>query len=164
MRFNSPGRMKKARYDRSFTPSCLAFQRFGFAVRGDNQFSGALDQLPQRGQQCWTPMPKRSSIHAVEKIADYVVLGKVRTTGSHRSRAEGDGNVFFLCACLPLSGIPPRTAVYLPGRHTITFFISEAVRLSGDAAGEGTAGSGRAICVILNRATRSSKKHSDLSL
>src|SRR5260370_1403230 len=61
---------------RSFTAILLAFQRLGLQFVGDNQFSGALDQLPQRGQQCLAANAKKiQEFTARKKFADYVFLG-----------------------------------------------------------------------------------------
>jgi len=45
---------------RSFTAILLAFQRLGLQFVGDNQYSAALDQLPQRAQEWRTVRRKRS--------------------------------------------------------------------------------------------------------
>src|SRR5258707_14088655 len=86
---------------RASTAILLAFQRLGLQFVGDNQFSGALDQLPQRGQQWLDANAKKiQEFTARKKFADYVFLGQgahywlaqeAGLKGAERSSSYGQG-------------------------------------------------------------------------
>ena len=149
---------------RSFTAILLAFQRLGLQFVGDNQFSGALDQLPQRGQQWLDANAKKiQEFMARKKFADYVFLGQ----GAHYWLAQEAG-----LKVTEMSSSYAQVYHSLEFRHgprsiagpdtLITFFISEAAAEAETLLVKELKELGAAICVIVNRATPELKKHSDL--
>ena len=149
---------------RSFTAILLAFQRLGLQFVGDNQFSGALDQLPQRGQQWLGANAKKiKEFTAGKKFADYVFLGQ----GAHYWLAQEAG-----LKVTEMSSSYAQVYHSLEFRHgprsiagpdtLITFFISEAAAEAETLLVKELKELGAAICVIVNRATPELKKHSDL--
>ncbi len=149
---------------RSFTAILLAFQRLGLQFVGDNQFSGALDQLPQRGQQWLDANAKKiQEFTARKKFADYVFLGQ----GAHYWLAQEAG-----LKVTEMSSSYAQVYHSLEFRHgprsiagpdtLITFFISEAAAEAETLLVKELKELGAAICVIVNRATPELKKHSDL--
>jgi glucosamine--fructose-6-phosphate aminotransferase (isomerizing) len=149
---------------RSFTAILLAFQRLGLQFVGDNQFSGALDQLPQRGQQWMDANAKKiQEFTARKKFADYVFLGQ----GAHYWLAQEAG-----LKVTEMSSSYAQVYHSLEFRHgprsiagpntLITFFISEAAAEEETLLVKELKELGAAICVIVNRATLELKKHSDL--
>jgi glucosamine--fructose-6-phosphate aminotransferase (isomerizing) len=149
---------------RSFTAILLAFQRLGLQFVGDNQFSGALDRLPQRGQEWLDFQAKRiRQFAATRKVDDYVFLGQgvhywlaqeagLKVTEMSSSYAQVYHSLEFRHG--------PRS---IAGRNTlITFFISEAAAEEETLLVKELKELGAAICVIVNRATPDLKKHSDL--
>src|ERR1700756_102248 len=149
---------------RSFTAILLAFQRLGLQFVGDNQFSGALDLLPQRGQQWLDSNAKKiQEFTARKKFADYVFLGQ----GAHYWLAQEAG-----LKVTEMSSSYAQVYHSLEFRHgprsiagpdtLITFFISEAAAEAETLLVKELRELGAAICVIVNRATPDLKKHSDL--
>jgi glucosamine--fructose-6-phosphate aminotransferase (isomerizing) len=149
---------------RSFTAILLAFQRLGLQFVGDNQFSGALDRLPQRGQEWLDFQAKRiQQFAATRKVDDYVFLGQgvhywlaqeagLKVTEMSSSYAQVYHSLEFRHG--------PRS---IAGRNTlITFFISETAAEEETLLVKELKELGAAICVIVNRATPDLKKHSDL--
>lgn len=149
---------------RSFTTILLAFQRLGLQFVGDNQFSGALDQLPQRGQE-WLDKhaEKIQEFAARKKFADYVFLGQ----GVHYWLAQEAG-----LKVTEMSSSYAQVYHSLEFRHgprsiagantLITFVISESAAEEETLLVRELKELGAAICVIVNRATPELKKYSDL--
>ena len=149
---------------RSFTAILLAFQRLALQFVGDSQFSGALDQLPQRGQEWLDCHAKKiQQFAATKKIADYVFLGQ----GVHYWLAQEAG-----LKVTEMSSSYAQVYHSLEFRHgprsiagpdtLITFFISEAAAEEETLLVKELKELGAAICVIVNRATPDLKKYSDL--
>jgi len=149
---------------RSFTAILLAFQRLALQFVGDSQFSGALDQLPQRGQE-WLDQHanKIQQFASRKKFADYVFLGQ----GAHYWLAQEAG-----LKVTEMSSSYAQVYHSLEFRHgprsiagsntLITFFISEAAAEEETLLVKELKELGAAICVIVNRATPDLEKHSDL--
>jgi len=149
---------------RSFTAILLAFQRLALQFVGDSQFSGALDQLPQRGQEWLDRHAKKiQEFAANKKFADYVFLGQgvhywlaqeagLKVTEMSSSYAQVYHSLEFRHGPRSIAG--PNTL--------ITFFISEAAAEEETLLVKELKELGAAICVIVNRATPDLKKHSDL--
>jgi len=149
---------------RSFTAILLAFQRLGLQFVGDNQFSAALDQLPQQGQ-VWldTYAKKICAFGEKRKFKDYVFLGQgvhywlaqeagLKVTEMSSSYAQVYHSLEFRHG--------PRS---IAGRDTlVTFFISEAAAAEEELLVKELKELGAGICVIANRATPELKKHADL--
>jgi glutamine---fructose-6-phosphate transaminase (isomerizing) len=149
---------------RSFTAILLAFQRLGLQFVGDNQFSGALDQLPQQGQEWLDKHAKKiRDFAARRRFADYVFLGQ----GAHYWLAQEAG-----LKVTEMSSSYAQVYHSLEFRHgprsiagpntLITFFISESAAEEETLLVKELKELGAAICVIVNRATPDLKKHSDL--
>ena len=149
---------------RSFTAILLAFQRLALQFVGDSQFSGALDQLPQRGQEWLDKHAKKIQQFAhTRKFADYVFLGQ----GAHYWLAQEAG-----LKVTEMSSSYAQVYHSLEFRHgprsiagpntLITFFVSEAAAEEETLLVKELKELGAAICVIVNRATPDLKKHSDL--
>jgi len=149
---------------RSFTAILLAFQRLGLQFAADDQFSAALDQVPQHGQT-WldTHSKKIQAFAAKETFADYVFLGQ----GAHYWLAQEAG-----LKVTEMSSSYAQVYHSLEFRHgprsiagpntLITFFISEAAAEAEALLVKELKELGAKICVIVNRATPNLKKHSDL--
>jgi len=149
---------------RSFTAILLAFQRLALQFVGDSQFSGALDQLPQRGQGWLDRHAKKiQDFAANKKFADYVFLGQgvhywlaqeagLKVTEMSSSYAQVYHSLEFRHGPRSIAG--PNTL--------ITFFISEAAAEEETLLVKELKELGAAICVIVNRATPDLKKYSDL--
>jgi glucosamine--fructose-6-phosphate aminotransferase (isomerizing) len=149
---------------RSFTAILLAFQRLALQFVGDSQFSGALDQLPQRGQEWLDGHAKKIQQFAhAKKFADYVFLGQ----GAHYWLAQEAG-----LKITEMSSSYAQVYHSLEFRHgprsiagpntLVTFLISEAAAEEETLLVKELKELGAAICVIVNRATPDLKKHSDL--
>jgi glutamine---fructose-6-phosphate transaminase (isomerizing) len=149
---------------RSFTAILLAFQRLGLQFVGDNQFSGALDQLPRQGQEWLDKHAKKiRDFAACRRFADYVFLGQ----GAHYWLAQEAG-----LKVTEMSSSYAQVYHSLEFRHgprsiagpntLITFFISESAAEEETLLVKEMKELGAAICVIVNRATPDLKKHSDL--
>lgn len=149
---------------RSFTAILLAFQRLGLQFVGDSQLSGALDQLPQRGQEWLGSHAKKIQEFASrKKFADYVFLGQ----GAHYWLAQEAG-----LKVTEMSSSYAQVYHSLEFRHgprsiagpntLITFFVSEAAAEEETLLVKELKELGAAICVIVNRATPDLKKYSDL--
>jgi glucosamine--fructose-6-phosphate aminotransferase (isomerizing) len=149
---------------RSFTAILLAFQRLGLQFVGDNQYSAALDQLPQRAQEwldCQTN--KIQEFAARKKFADYIFLGQ----GAHYWLAQEAG-----LKVTEMSSSYAQVYHSLEFRHgprsvagpntLITFFISEAAAEEETLLVKELKELGAAICVIVNRATPDLRKYTDL--
>jgi glutamine---fructose-6-phosphate transaminase (isomerizing) len=149
---------------RSFTAILLAFQRLALQFVGDSQFSGALDQLPQRGQEWLDRCAKRiQEFSTNKKFADYVFLGQ----GAHYWLAQEAG-----LKVTEMSSSYAQVYHSLEFRHgprsitgpntLITFFVSEAAAEEETLLVRELKELGAAICVIVNRATPELKEYSDL--
>ena len=149
---------------RSFTAILLAFQRLGLQFVGDSQFSGALDKLPQRGQEWLDRHAKKIQEFAgTRKFADYVFLGQ----GVHYWLAQEAG-----LKVTEMSSSYAQVYHSLEFRHgprsiagantLITFFISESAAEAETLLVKELKELGAGICVIVNRATPDLKKYSDL--
>ena len=149
---------------RSFTAILLAFQRLALQFVGDSQFSGALDQLPQRGQEWLDEHANKIQQFADKrKFADYVFLGQ----GAHYWLAQEAG-----LKVTEMSSSYAQVYHSLEFRHgprsiagpntLITFFVSEAAAEAETLLVKELKELGAAICVIVNRATPELKKYSDL--
>ncbi len=149
---------------RSFTAILLAFQRLGLQFLGDNEFSAALDQLPQRGQTWLDAHAKKIREFARKrKVKDYVFLGQ----GAHYWLAQEAG-----LKVTEMSASYAQVYHSLEFRHgprsiagpdtLITFFVSEAAAAEETLLVKELKELGAATCVIVNRATPELKKHSDL--
>jgi glutamine---fructose-6-phosphate transaminase (isomerizing) len=151
---------------RSFSAILLAFQRLGLRFVGDQQFSSALDELPEKGQ---TWLDKNA--HKIEefagkrKFADFVFLGQ----GVHYWLAQE--------AALKLTEMSSSyTQVYhsLEFRHgprsiagpetLITFYVSDAAKQAETTLARELQDLGASTCVIVDRATPELKRYSDLLL
>ena len=149
---------------RSFTAILLAFQRLALQFVGDSQFSGALDQLPQRGREWLDRHAKKiQEFAANKKFADYVFLGQgvhywlaqeaaLKVTEMSSSYAQVYHSLEFRHGPRSIAG--PNTLV--------TFFISEAAAEEETLLVKELKELGAAICAIVNRATPDLKKYSDL--
>jgi glutamine---fructose-6-phosphate transaminase (isomerizing) len=149
---------------RSFSTILLAFQRLALQFVGDNQFSAALDQLPQRGHE-WldTNADKIQDFASRKKFADYVFLGQ----GAHYWLAQEAG-----LKVTEMSSSYAQVYHSLEFRHgprsiagpntLITFFISEVAAKEETLLVRELKELGSAICVIVNRATPELKRYSDL--
>ncbi len=149
---------------RSFTAILLAFQRLGLQFVGDDQLSGALDRLPQRGQ-AWLDRHARKirEFAARRKFKDYVFLGQ----GAHYWLAQEAG-----LKVTEMSASYAQVYHSMEFRHgprsiagpdtLITFYISEAAAAEEELLVKELKQLGAGICVIVNRATPELKKHSDL--
>jgi glucosamine--fructose-6-phosphate aminotransferase (isomerizing) len=149
---------------RSFSTILLAFQRLALQFVGDNQFSAALDQLPQRGHE-WldTNADKIQDFASRKKFADYVFLGQ----GAHYWLAQEAG-----LKVTEMSSSYAQVYHSLEFRHgprsiagpntLITFFISEVAAEEETLLVRELKELGSAICVIVNRATPELKRYSDL--
>lgn len=149
---------------RSFTAILLAFQRLGLQFVGDDQFSAALDRLPQQGQ-AWLDKHARKirEFAARKKFKDYVFLGQgahywltqeagLKVTEMSSSYAQVYHSMEFRHGPRSIAG--PDTL--------ITFYISEAAAAEEELLVKELKQLGAATCVIANRATPELKKHSDL--
>ena len=149
---------------RSFTAILLAFQRLGLQFVGDNQFSGALDQLPQRGQE-WLDLnaKKIQQFAAAKKVVDYVFLGQ----GVHYWLAQEAG-----LKVTEMSSSYAQVYHSLEFRHgprsiagpatLITFFISDAAAAEEALLVSELKSLGAANLVIVNRSTPQLASASDL--
>jgi len=149
---------------RSFTAILLAFQRLGLQFVGDNQYSAALDQLPQRAQEWLDRQAKKIQEFASrKKFSDYVFLGQ----GAHYWLAQEAG-----LKVTEMSSSYAQVYHSLEFRHgprsiagpntLITFFISDAAAEEETLLVKELKQLGAAICVIVNRATPELRKYSDL--
>jgi glucosamine--fructose-6-phosphate aminotransferase (isomerizing) len=155
---------KSAVMTRSFTAILLAFQRLGLQFVGDSQFSGALDHLPQRGQEWLDSHARKIQEFAGKKpFADYVFLGQ----GAHYWLAQEAG-----LKVTEMSSSYAQVYHSMEFRHgprsiagpdtLITFLVSEAAADEETLLVRELKELGAAICVIVNRATPELKKYSDL--
>ena len=149
---------------RSFTAILLSFQRLALQFVGDNQFSAALDQLPQKGQ-LWldTNAQKIQQYAAGHSFKDYVFLGQ----GVHYWLAQEAG-----LKVTEMSSSYAQVYHSLEFRHgprsiagpdtLITFFMSEVAAAAETELCAELKQLGAATCVIVNRATPEIAKHADL--
>jgi len=149
---------------RSFTAILLAFQRLGLQFIGDDQFSAALDQLPQRGQ-AWLDFhaKKIRDFAAKKKFADCVFLGQ----GAHYWLAQEAG-----LKVTEMSSSYAQVYHSMEFRHgprsiagpntLITLFVSDAAQEEETLLAEELKQLGAGVCVIVNRATPRLRKNSDL--
>jgi glutamine---fructose-6-phosphate transaminase (isomerizing) len=149
---------------RSFTAILLAFQRLGLQFVGDNQFSAALQQLPEKGQGWLDADARKIQAFGVNrKFADYVFLGQ----GVHYWLAQEAG-----LKITEMSSSYAQVYHSLEFRHgprsiagpntLITFYISEAAKEAETTLVRELKELGAATCVIVNRATPELQAHSDL--
>ena len=149
---------------RSFTAILLAFQRLALQFIGDTQFSSALDQLPLCGQSWLDAHTGRIRAFAARRMfKDYVFLGQ----GAHYWLAQEAG-----LKVTEMSSSYAQVYHSMEFRHgprsiagpdtLITFFISEAAATEEELLVKELKELGAGICVIVNRATPTLKKHSDL--
>jgi glucosamine--fructose-6-phosphate aminotransferase (isomerizing) len=149
---------------RSFTAILLAFQRLGLQFVSDTQFSGALDHLPQRGQEWLGGHTKKIQEFGGKKLfADYIFLGQ----GAHYWLAQEAG-----LKVTEMSSSYAQVYHSMEFRHgprsiagpetLITFLVSEAAADEETLLVRELKELGAAICVVVNRATPELKKYSDL--
>jgi glutamine---fructose-6-phosphate transaminase (isomerizing) len=149
---------------RSFTAILLAFQRLALQFVGDNQFSSALDQLPQKGQTWMNANARKiQEFAAKRKFSDYIFLGQ----GVHYWLAQEAG-----LKITEMSSSYAQVYHSLEFRHgprsiagpdtLITFFVSDAAAEAEATLCAELKELGAATCVIVNRATPELKKNSDL--
>jgi glucosamine--fructose-6-phosphate aminotransferase (isomerizing) len=148
----------------SFTAILLAFQRLGLQFIGDQELSGALDLLPQRGQAWLDAYAKKIQTFAArKKFADYIFLGHgahywlaqeagLKLTETSSSYAQVYHSMEFRHGPRSIAG--PNTL--------ITFFVSEAAEEEETLLVKELKELGAGICVIVNRGTPELRKHSDL--
>jgi glutamine---fructose-6-phosphate transaminase (isomerizing) len=149
---------------RSFSAILLAFQRLGLRFVGDQQFSSALDELPEKGQ-AWLDKHARKieEFAAKRKFADYVFLGQgvhywlaqeaaLKVTEMSSSYAQVYHSLEFRHG--PRSVAGPETL--------ITFYVSDAAKEAETTLVRELQDLGAATCVIVDRATPELKKYSDL--
>ena len=149
---------------RSFTAILLAFQRLGLKFVSDEQFSSALDELPDEGQAWFDQNARRIEAFAGKhKFADYVFLGQgvhywlaqeaaLKVTEMSSSYAQVYHSLEFRHG--------PRS---IAGSDTlITFYVSEAAKEAETTLVRELKELGAATCVIVNCATPDLKKYSDL--
>jgi glucosamine--fructose-6-phosphate aminotransferase (isomerizing) len=149
---------------RSFSAILLAFQRLGLRFVGDQQFSSALDELPEKGQT-WLDNNARKieEFAGKRKFADFVFLGQ----GVHYWLAQE--------AALKLTEMSSSYAqVYhsLEFRHgprsiagpetLITFYVSDAAKEAETTLVRELQDLGASTLVIVDRATPELKGSSDL--
>jgi len=149
---------------RSFTAILLAFQRLGLKFVSDQQFSGALDELPEKGQAWFDHHARKIEAFAGKRnFADYVFLGQgvhywiaqeagLKVTEMSSSYAQVYHSLEFRHGPRSIAG--PQTL--------ITFYISDAAKEAETSLVRELKELGAATCVIVNRATPELKKHSDL--
>jgi glutamine---fructose-6-phosphate transaminase (isomerizing) len=149
---------------RSFTAIMLAFQRLGLQFVGDNQFSAALDELPQKGETWFEANARKIQAFAAKRIfADYIFLGQ----GVHYWLAQEAG-----LKVMEMSSSYSQVFHSLEFRHgprsvagpdtLITFYMSDAAKDAETTLVRELQELGAAICVVVNRATPELKAHSDL--
>lgn len=149
---------------RSFTAILLAFQRLGLQFLSDNQYSGALDELPAKGQ-VWLDSHARKIQEFARKreFADYVFLGQgvhywlaqeagLKVTEMSSSYAQVYHSLEFRHG--PRSVASPETL--------ITFYMSDAAKEAEITLAHELKELGAATCVIVNHATPELKQHTDL--
>lgn len=149
---------------RSFSAILLAFQRLGLWFVSDNQFSDALDALPEKGQ-IWLDKnaQKIEEFAGKQKFSDYVFLGQgvhywlaqeagLKVTEMSSSYAQVYHSLEFRHGPRSIAG--PETL--------ITFYVSEAAKEAEATLVRELRELGAATCVIVDRATPELKKHSDL--
>jgi len=149
---------------RSFTAILLSFQRLALQFVGDNQFSAALDQLPQKGQ-LWldTNAQKIQQFATRLSFKDYVFLGQ----GVHYWLAQEAG-----LKVTEMSSSYAQVYHSLEFRHgprsiaspdtLITFFMSEVATAAETELCAELKELGATTCVIVNRATPAISKNADL--
>ena len=149
---------------RSFTAILLSFQRLGLQFWGNNQFSTALDQLPQKGQE-WLDANARKirRFAGNHKFKDYVFLGQganywlaqeagLKVTEMSASYAQAYHSAEFRHGPRAIAG--PDTL--------ITFFMSDATAAAETKLCAELKELRAATCVIVNRATPELRKNADL--
>jgi len=149
---------------RSFTAILLAFQRLGLKFVSDQQFSGALDELPEKGQAWFDRNARKIEAFAAKRnFADYVFLGQgvhywlaqeagLKVTEMSSSYAQVYHSLEFRHGPRSIAG--PQTL--------ITFYVSDAAKEAETSLVRELKELGAATCVIVNRATPELKKYSDL--
>ena len=149
---------------RSFSAILLALQRLGLRFVGDQQFSSALDELPEKGQ-VWLDKdaPKIEEFAGKRKFADYIFLGQ----GVHYWLAQEAG-----LKITEMSSSYAQVYHSLEFRHgprsiagpetLITFYISDAAKEAETTLVRELRELGAATCAIVDRATPELKKYSDL--
>lgn len=149
---------------RSFTAILISFQRLALQFIGDNHFSAALDQLPQKGQ-VWLDANAKQIQNFVAKrsFKDYVFLGQ----GVHYWLAQEAG-----LKVTEMSSSYAQVYHSLEFRHgprsiagpdtLITFFMSDVAAEAESKLCAELKALKAATCVIVNRATPELKKNADL--
>jgi glutamine---fructose-6-phosphate transaminase (isomerizing) len=149
---------------RSFTAILLSFQRLGLQFLCNNQFSIALDQLPQKGQE-WLDANARKlqQFAGKHRFKDYVFLGQganywlaqeagLKVTEMSSSYAQAYHSAEFRHGPRAIAG--PDTL--------ITFFMSDATAAAETKLCAELKELRAAMCVIVNRATPELRKYADL--
>jgi glucosamine--fructose-6-phosphate aminotransferase (isomerizing) len=149
---------------RSFTAILISFQRLGLQFVGDNHFSMALDQLPQKGQ-AWLDVHARKiqQFAGCHEFKDYVFLGQgvnywlaqeaaLKVTEMSSSYAQVYHSLEFRHGPRSIAG--PETL--------ITFFMSDVAAAAETELCAELKQLRAATCVIVNRASAELKKHADL--
>ena len=149
---------------RSFTAILLSFQRLALQFVGDNQFSAALDQLPQKGQLWLDANAQKIQQFAARRIfKDYVFLGQgvnywlaqeagLKVTEMSSSYAQVYHSLEFRHGPRSIAG--PNTLV--------TFFMSDVTATAETKLCAELKELGASTCVIVNRATPDLIKNADL--
>lgn len=149
---------------RSFTAILLSFQRLALQFVGDDQLSGALDLLPQKGQLWLDANASRIQEFAASRtFKDYVFLGQ----GVHYWLAQEAG-----LKVTEMSSSYAQVYHSLEFRHgprsiagpdtLITFFMSDAATAEETKLCAELKDLGAATCVIVNRATPEIEACADL--
>lgn len=149
---------------RSFTAILLSFQRLALQFVGDDQFSCALEQLPQKGQSWLDANAQEIQDFArTREFADYVFLGQgvhywlaqeaaLKVTEMSSSYAQVYHSLEFRHGPRSIAG--PNTL--------ITFFMSEVSKEAESKLCAELKELHAATCVIVNRASPELQKNSDL--
>ena len=149
---------------RSFTAILLSFQRLALQFVGDNHFSKALDQLPEKGQIWLNENAGKIQEFAKKRtFKDYVFLGQ----GVHYWLAQEAG-----LKVTEMSSSYAQVYHSLEFRHgprsiagpdtLITFYMSDVAAEAETKLCAELKELKAATCVIVNRATPELKKHADL--
>ncbi len=149
---------------RSFTAILLSFQRLALQFIGDNHYSAALDQLPQKGQ-VWLDANARKiqQFASKRKFNDFVFLGQgvnywlaqeagLKVTEMSSSYAQVYHSLEFRHGPRSIAG--PDTL--------ITFFMSDVAATAETELCAELKQLGAATCVVVNRATPQLQKNADL--
>jgi glutamine---fructose-6-phosphate transaminase (isomerizing) len=149
---------------RSFTAILLSFQRLALQFVGDNDYSSALDRLPQKGQ-VWLDANAKNILQFARKrpFKDYVFLGQgvhywlaqeaaLKVTEMSSSYAQAYHSLEFRHGPRSIAG--PDTL--------ITFFMSDVAAEAETKLCMELKALKASTCAIVNHATPELKKHADL--